>query len=84
MEKVEGLHWPLSVLARAVHYKNLTSASSHVGLSQPQLSRLVSQLEKELNVTLLDRSARRKSGWTPAAHRVAQIYAISSKNYMNP
>lgn len=79
MESMDGLHWPLSVLARAVHFKNLTSASAHVGLSQPQLSRLVQQLEKEFNITLLDRTARRKSGWTQTAHRLAQVYSSNNR-----
>lgn len=79
MDSMEGLHWPLLVLSKAVHYKNLTSASAHVGLSQPQLSRLISQLEKEFNTTLLDRSARRKSGWTPTAFRLAEIYQQSTR-----
>jgi len=79
MESIESLHWPLAVLAKALHFKNLTSASAHVGLSQPQWSRLVSQLEKELNVTLLDRTARRKSGWTQTAFRLADIYGQSTR-----
>lgn len=79
MDQMETLHWPLSVLSRAVHFKNLTGASAHVGLSQPQLSRIVSQLEKEFNVTLLDRTARRKSGWTNTAFRLAEIYGQNSR-----
>jgi len=76
---MEQLHWPLHVLSRAVHFKNLSGASTHVGLSQPQLSRLITQIEGELNVTLLDRTARRKSGWTPAAFRLAEVYQQSSR-----
>jgi LysR family transcriptional regulator, transcriptional activator for aaeXAB operon len=76
---MDTLHWPLSVLSRAVHFKNLTGASAHVGLSQPQLSRLVAQLEKEFDVSLLDRSAKRKSAWTPAAFRLAEVYAQNSR-----
>ncbi|MEK6555116.1 MAG: LysR family transcriptional regulator [Bdellovibrionota bacterium] len=76
---MEQLHWPLHVLSRAVHFKNLSGASAHVGLSQPQLSRLITQIEGELNVTLLDRTARRKSGWTPAAFRLAEVYQQSSR-----
>ena len=79
MDSMDSLHWPLSVLSKAVHFKNLTSASAHVGLSQPQLSRLVSQLEKEFNITLLDRAARRKSGWTPTAFQLAEIYSKNSR-----
>src|SRR5690606_36427305 len=51
----------------------------HVGLSQPQMSRLINQLERELNVTLLDRSVKRKSGWTAAAFRLADVYSQSSR-----
>ena len=80
---METLHWPLSILTKAIHFKNLTGASAHVGLSQPQLSRLISQLEKELGVTLLDRSAKRKSGWTQTAYRIAEIYALQSRKLQN-
>lgn len=76
---MEQLHWPLAVLSRAVHFKNLSGASAHVGLSQPQLSRLISQLERELDVVLLDRTSKRKSAWTPAAFRLAEVYTQSAR-----
>lgn len=76
---MDNLYWPLSVLSRAIHFKNLTGASAHVGLSQPQLSRIISQIESELGVTLLDRSAKRKSGWTKTAHELAKIYDQSNR-----
>jgi DNA-binding transcriptional LysR family regulator len=76
---MDNLHWELSVLSKAIHYKNLSGAADHVGLSQPQLSRIVSKLESSLNVVLLDRSARRKSGWTPVAFKVADTYFRSSR-----
>lgn len=79
MESVQSLHWQLSVLSKAIHYKNLSGAASHVGLSQPQLSRIIARLEEELGVILLDRSARRKSGWTPIAFKVAETYFQSSR-----
>lgn len=79
MENVQSLHWQLSVLSRAIHYKNLSSAASHVGLSQPQLSRIIGRLESELGVILLDRTARRKSGWTPIAFKIADTYFQSSR-----
>jgi DNA-binding transcriptional LysR family regulator len=75
---LDNLHWPLSVLSKAVHFKNLSGAASHIGVSQPQLSRLVARLEAELGVILLDRAARRKSGWTPMAYRIAETYSHSS------
>ena len=71
---MEYLSWDLAILSRAVAYNNLSSASSHVGLSQPQLSRIVAKLEEQLGVTLLDRETKRKSGWTPTAFKVAEIY----------
>jgi hypothetical protein len=76
---MDNLHWPLSVLCKAVHFKNLTSASANVGISQPQLSRLIAQLESELNVHLLDRTAKRKSGWTAEAYKLAEIYSQNSR-----
>lgn len=78
-ESMDNLHWQLSVLSRAIHYKNLSGAASHVGLSQPQLSRIISRLESELGVVLLDRAARRKSGWTPVAYKIAETYFRSSR-----
>jgi len=76
---MDNLHWQLSVLSKAIHYKNLSGAASHVGVSQPQLSRIVSRLEEELGVVLLDRTARRKSGWTPVAFKIAETYFRSSR-----
>lgn len=71
---MEYLSWDLSILSRAVAYANLSSAAAHVGLSQPQLSRIVQKLETELGIVLLDRETRRKSTWTPAATRLAELY----------
>jgi len=68
---VQSLAYELSVLAKAVQHKNLSAAAVHVGLSQPQLSRLVAKIEAEMNIMLLDRTARRKSGWTPLAQELA-------------
>lgn len=77
--RMDHLHWPLSVLGKAIYHKNLSAAADHIGLSQPQLSRLIAKLEDELGVVLLDRAARRKSGWTPVAHKVADIYDRNSR-----
>lgn len=76
---MDHLHWPLSVLGKAIHYKNLSAAANHIGLSQPQLSRLIAKLENELGVVLLDRATRRKSGWTPVAYKVADVYFRNSR-----
>ncbi len=51
----------------------------HIGTSQPQLSRIISKLERELKTILLDRTSRRKSGWTPAALRLAELYMKSER-----
>ena len=77
---MDQLHWELTVLGRAVVYNNLSGAASHIGMSQPQLSRIVARIEKELGVVLLDRSARRKSGWTPFAHRLVETYSRSMRH----
>jgi LysR family transcriptional regulator, transcriptional activator for aaeXAB operon len=71
-------HYELSVLCRAIHYNNLSSASLHVGLSQPQLSRIIARLESTLNIILLDRSSRRKAHFTPIAFRLVETYLHSS------
>lgn len=75
----QHLHWHLAVLAKAIHYKNLSSAATHIGLSQPQLSRIISKLEEDLNVVLLDRAVRRKSGWTPIAYKIGETYSRNSR-----
>jgi DNA-binding transcriptional LysR family regulator len=77
---IEELHWPLTVLSRAIQYKNLTAASQHVGLSQPQLSRLISKLEGDLGLLLLDRSSPRKAHWTPIAQKLAKLYSEASRS----
>ena len=71
---MDYLSWDLAILSRAVSYNTLSSASAHVGLSQPQLSRIVAKLEEQLDVTLLDRENRRKTSWTPTAHKLSEIY----------
>ena len=65
----------LSVLSRAVAYKNLSGASLHVGVSQPQLSRIIKRLEETFSVVLLDRSAKRNATWTTTAYRLAEFYS---------
>ncbi len=71
---MHAIHYELSVLTKAIHHKNLSAAALHVGLSQPQLSRIIAKLEDELQVVLLDRSAKRKSGWTPLALQISEIF----------
>lgn len=76
---MQQIYYELSVLAKAVNFKNLSGAALHVGLSQPQLSRIIAKIEDELKIVLLDRSAKRKSGWTPVAFQLAQMFEKSIK-----
>lgn len=78
---MDHLNWELSVLSKAVAYHNLSGAAQHVGLSQPQLSRIIAKLESQLGVTLLDREARRKSAWTITASRVAELYGQTVRGF---
>jgi hypothetical protein len=68
------LTYPLSILVRAVAFRNLSSAALHVGLSQPQLSRLIAKIETELGVELLNRTVKRNSSWTPQAMKLAELF----------
>jgi DNA-binding transcriptional LysR family regulator len=77
--KIEGFFHELSVLSKAVAFSNLSSASRHVGLSQPQLSRIVKKIEGELGIQLLDREARRKSAWTRAALELADRFSRGTR-----
>ena len=76
---MQQIYYELSVLAKAVNFKNLSGAALHVGLSQPQLSRIIAKIENELKIVLLDRSAKRKSGWTPIAFQLAHMFEKSIK-----
>ncbi|MDR3608316.1 MAG: LysR family transcriptional regulator [Oligoflexia bacterium] len=77
---LEDLSWELSVLSRAVVYRNLSGAAQNIGLSQPQLSRILHRLEAEFESILLDRSSRRKAAWTPLAHQIAEAYLKSVRS----
>jgi len=78
---MDHLNWELSVLSRAIAFSNLSGAASHVGISQPQLSRIVSKLESQLEVVLLDRESKRKSAWTPAAFKLVEIYSETFRQF---
>lgn len=80
MINMSSLNERLEVLSRCIDYRNLTSASQNVGLSQPQLSRIVRQSEEDLGISLLDRSSPRHSTWTPEARGVVEIYMRSKKS----
>lgn len=74
---MQQLYYELSVLSKAVNFKNLSAAALHVGLSQPQLSRIIGKIEDEMQIVLLDRSAKRKSGWTAIAFQLSEIFEKS-------
>ncbi len=76
---MQALYYELSVLTKAIHFKNLSAAAIHVGLSQPQLSRIIARIEEGFKVVLLDRSAKRKSSWTPIAFEMAEIFDRSTR-----
>jgi len=76
---MQQLYYELSVLAKAIHFKNLSAAAIHVGLSQPQLSRIIARIEEEFKVVLLDRSAKRKSSWTQIAFDMSEIFDRTSR-----
>lgn len=78
-----SLSYALSLLSRAVAFRNLSSASLHVGLSQPQLSRLIAKLESELGMELLDRKVKRKSSWTPQAIQLAELFTQNQRRLEN-
>lgn len=73
------LSWELSILSRAVQYENLSGASAHVGLSQPQLSRIIAKLEKTYGVVLLDRKSKRHTSWSANARRISDLYLKTSR-----
>lgn len=77
---MEELHWPLTVLTRAIAFKNATSASQNIGLSQPQISRLINKIEKSLGITLLDKSSPRNTVWTADARKLTEIYNKSTRS----
>ena len=71
---MDNLHHELLVLSKAVNYKNISTAATNIGLSQPQISRIIARLESNLEVKLLDRGSKRNATWTEPAHRLAEIY----------
>jgi hypothetical protein len=76
---MEDLHWPLTVLTRSIHYKNATNAAQNIGLSQPQISRLINKIEDTLGLSLLDKSSPRNTVWTADARKLAEIYNKSAR-----
>ena len=66
------LSWEISILSRAVNFPNLSAASRRIGLSQPQLSRIVRKVEADLGLILLDRSVKRNTTWTAQAIQLGE------------
>lgn len=77
---MQDVHYRLSILTKAIQHKNLSAAADHIGLSQPQLSRVISKLEEDFQVVLLDRGVRRKSSWTPTALKLSEVYLENEMN----
>lgn len=71
--------YELDILSRSVQFKNLSAASQQVGLSQPQLSRIIAKIESEYHIQLLDRTSRRHTTWTVVAHEIAKNFGSSAK-----
>lgn len=71
---MEHYAWELSILKKAVQFPNLSLASEKIGVSQPQLSRMIAKLEHELKLVLLERQSKRHSAWTKEAFALAEIY----------
>lgn len=78
-----SLAWELSVLAKCLPFPNLSVASEHVGVSQPQISRIVKRLEDELQLEILDRQSRRHSHWTASAHRLVEEYLGLQRSFQD-
>ncbi|NDD91692.1 LysR family transcriptional regulator [bacterium] len=77
---ITSLSWELSILSQAVSFSNLSAASQQIGLSQPQLSRILAKLEKGLGLVLLNREVKRRATWTPIAHELAQTFSRGSRH----
>lgn len=75
------LNWEFEVLGRAVAYQNLSGAASHIGLSQPQLSRIVAKIEAETGLILLNREVKRQAVWTAGAYKVAELYQRAQREF---
>lgn len=80
---MEDLNSELSVLSRAIAHPNLSAASSHVGISQSQLSRIVAKIEDQFGFPVLDRESRRHSGWTREAFELVDLYNHTARNFFS-
>lgn len=80
---MEDLNSELAVLARAIAHPNLSAASSHVGISQSQLSRIVAKIEETFGFPVLDRESRRHSGWTREAFELVDLYNHTARNFFS-
>lgn len=78
---MEHYAWELSVLKRAIQFPNLSLASEKIGISQPQLSRMIAKLEDSLKIVLLERQSKRHSSWTKEAFAIAEIYFDVSNRF---
>lgn len=79
-KKIYYLHHELNILSQVVSYKNMSAAAENIGLSQPQISRVISKIEGDLGVHLLNRTSRRSSSWTEMARQLARLYSQRMKS----
>ena len=75
------LNWELDVISRAIDFPNLTGAAGVIGISQPQLSRIVRKLEADCGFKLLNREAKRSVSWTNEAHKLVELYRQTFLNF---
>ena len=75
------LAWEIEVLSRAIQYPNLSVAATQIGLSQPQLSRILQRVEADLGLLLLERDSKRQVSWKPEAIKLANVYSQISRSW---
>lgn len=72
--KLERLAYELSILSRVIAYPNISTASLQVGISQPQISRIIKKIEDELEINILERQSKRHSSWAPIAYKITESF----------
>ncbi len=80
-KKMEQIAFELSILRKCVAFKNLSWAAKHVGMSQPQISRIIKKIEEHVGFPLIDRASKRSSCWLPEALKLAEIHALQVQNF---
>jgi hypothetical protein len=78
---MEQIVYELSILQKCVKFKNLSWAAKHVGMSQPQISRILRKIEDRVGFPLLDRTSKRSSAWLPEAIKLTELFALQIRNF---